>query len=247
MKLVLGTAQLGSKYGITNQKKINNIEIKKIVKKIFISKKINFIDTAFNYGSSHEVIRKNKLSKLKIITKLKIPSKEPQDLENYIQKKIESLLAKFRAGSLHGLMIHEYLDFKKYSSKLLNSLLKLKKRNLVKNIGISVYNKHELNKVLKVWTPDIIQIPTNVLDQRFTENNYLDKIKKKNIKIFCRSVFLQGALIGKIDDLNFDDKNKKILKKFDKWCSNNKISRLEACIEFVRQQKRIDNYYRRKP
>ena len=127
MKLVLGTAQLGSKYGITNQKKINNIEIKKIVKKIFISKKINFIDTAFNYGSSHEVIRKNKLSKLKIITKLKIPSKEPQDLENYIQKKIESLLAKFRAGSLHGLMIHEYLDFKKYSSKLLNSLTEKKK------------------------------------------------------------------------------------------------------------------------
>lgn len=240
MKLVLGTAQLGSKYGITNKKKINNIEIKKIVKKIFISKKINIIDTAFDYGSAHEVIGNNKLSKLKIITKLKIPSKEPKDLENYIQKKIESLLSKFRMNSLNGLMIHEYLDFKKYGSKLINSLLKLKNKNLVKNIGISVYNKNELNRVLKVWTPDIIQIPANVFDHRFIENNYLDKIKKKKIKIFCRSVFLQGALIGKIDDLNFNDKNKNILKKFDKWCFNNQISRLEACVEFIRQQKKID-------
>ena len=158
MKLVLGTAQFGMKYGATNIKKINKYKIKKIEKKILDSNKINFIDTAFNYGSSHNVLAKSKLSQLKIITKIKIPKKKPNNLEVYIFKKIKSILKKFKIKNLYGLLIHDHSDFINNEPIILNVLLNLKKKKIVKNIGISVYNLKNLNDILKIWKPDIVQI-----------------------------------------------------------------------------------------
>ena len=64
MKIVLGTAQFGQKYGVTNKKRISFNQIKKIEKKIFYQKKIHYIDTAFDYKNAHKIISKTKLSNL---------------------------------------------------------------------------------------------------------------------------------------------------------------------------------------
>ena len=72
MKLVIGSAQLGMKYGLFNNKKISNSEFKKIEKLVFKSN-INFIDTAISYGNSENIIGNSKLKNLNIITKIKLP------------------------------------------------------------------------------------------------------------------------------------------------------------------------------
>ena len=71
MKLVIGTAQLGFNYGLL-KKKINLKEIKKI-KNFLFKFNINIIDTAINYGDSEKIIGNSSLSKIKIITKIRIP------------------------------------------------------------------------------------------------------------------------------------------------------------------------------
>lgn len=240
MKLVLGTAQFGMKYGATNLNKIKFDEITRVEKKILKSNKINFIDTAFNYGGSHKIIQRSKLSNLNIITKIKIPNKKPKNLENYIFSKIRSVLIKFKTKSLYGLLIHDYSDIVNNDLIILKILLNLKKKKLVKNVGVSVYSVNNLNEVLKIWTPDIIQIPFNVIDQRFSEKSYLKKLKKKKIKIFCRSCFLQGILLNNKSNVKFSRESKKIIKRFEKWCFINKISKIDACINFIKQEKNID-------
>ena len=75
---------------------------------------------------------------------------------------------------------------------------------------------------------------------RFAEKSYLSKLKKKKIKIFCRSCFLQGILLNNKNNLNLSKDSKKIIQSFEKWCFVNKISKLDACINFIKQQKNID-------
>ena len=62
---------------------------------------------------------------------------------------------------------------------------------MTKKIGVSVYSKKEIDGLLKKFTPDIIQLPINLLDQRFIKNNYLSKLKKKKLK------YMQGVFFCK--------------------------------------------------
>lgn len=116
----------------------------------------------------------------------------------------------------------------------MESLKKLKKENKVKNIGISVYTPDEIKKVLKLWIPDIVQLPLNFANTIFLKNNLIQKLKKKKIKICARSILLQGILLQKkiyIGNLN----SKKIFKKYVLWCKKNKLSQLEYCLNFIKK------------
>ena len=86
MKLAIGTAQLGMKYGLFNKsRKIDFLEFKKILN-LAIKNNIKIIDTAASYGDSEKKIGKyliNRRNRFKIITKLpscrKISLKHLQD------------------------------------------------------------------------------------------------------------------------------------------------------------------------
>ena len=58
------------------------------------------------------------------------------------------------------------------------------------------------------WKPDIVQCPLNIFDQRINSSGWLKKLKKYNVEIHVRSVFLQGLLLQSYEN---------IPKKFDKW------------------------------
>lgn len=85
-------------------------------------------------------------------------------------------------------------------------------------------------------TPDLIQVPINIFDTRFLNSRWFKKIKNKSIKIQARSIFLQGALVKDLRSLEKIN-NKKLfnnVRKFDNWCKINNLSRLEACIYFIK-------------
>ena len=46
------------------------------------------------------------------------------------------------------------------------------RKKIISKLGISVYEVREINKVLKLWKPDIIQMPVNIFDQRFIKKKY---------------------------------------------------------------------------
>ena len=119
-------------------------------------------------------------------------------------------------------------------------MLESKKNKLVTKIGISVYEKKEVEKVLKFWTPDIIQFPANIFNQNFLEKNFLKKLKKNGVETYARSCFLQGALLKKRLNIG-NDKSKKIFKKFLRWSKINKINQLTICLHFIKQIKNIDS------
>ena len=240
MKLVVGSAQLGMNYGLFNNKKISFKEFKKI-EKLVLKSKINFIDTATSYGDSEKIIGNSKLKKLHIITKIKIPNKKNIIVKNWLLKEISKSLSKLKIKKIYGVLIHDYKDLLgKHGKKYLLSLQELKRRNIIKYIGISVYEPLEIKKIWNFWKPDIIQIPFNPIDNRILDSGWVNILKKFKVKIYARSIFLQGLLINEDSSFKINKNFKIILNKYKNWCFRNNISLMQGCLHFVKQFKKID-------
>lgn len=249
MKLVLGSVQFGKNYGLVNGKKIPQIDIKKI-SNLVVRSKIDFIDTSINYGDSEKIIGNSVLNQLNIITKIKLPKKSI-NIDNWVKKKINSSLTNLKISNVYGVLIHDYKDLLgQRGKKYLKILYSLKKKKIINKIGISIYSPNDLQKIWVFWRPDIVQVPFNILDQRILYSGWLNILKKNKVLIFSRSCFLQGLLLSNYKFYRRFNKFYKILDKFSNWCKTNRISKLEACISFVKKIKEIDylivgfnNYY----
>ncbi len=233
-KYVIGCANFGQKYGL-RQKNFKLNEFEQIFK-LCIKNNILYFDTAADYGNSEkllgDIISKQKIP-VNIITKLtkkRIFRNFDNELENQVLKSIKRLRVK-RIYTIH---IHEPDMFlKKDKFKIYNSLLKLKKKKLIKNIGVSVYTVQELKQILETFKIDIVQIPINLLDQRFIKNKLLKKIKKKVKEIHARSIFLKGILLKDSYSRPKYFNKWPVFKKIDSFFNEKKISRLAACMKFV--------------
>ena len=191
-----------------------------------------------NYGESEKIIGNLKINK-KVITKIKLPKKKPKDLKKWFEEKLKKSLKKLKVKSLYGLLIHDTSDILGKNKEFLNILLDCQKKRLISKLGVSVYEVVEIKDILKFWKPEIIQMPVNIFDHRFLNKNFLYKLKKLNIELHARSCFLQGVLLEKkIRIGNF--KSKEIFSAFSNWCQKKKLSKLEACIHFVKKISQID-------
>lgn len=236
MRIILGSAQFGLRYGL-KKTKINKKEFQKIYKTLKYNS-LTYFDTAINYGSSQKRIGTLNIKK-KVITKIKVPTRKPKNLEKWYYQILFRTLKELKVKKLYGLLFHDISDIFKNDKKLLNIILKSKKMGLVSKVGISVYDVNEINQVLKIWKPDIVQLPINVFDHRLLKKNSIKRLKKKKIEIHVRSCFLQGLLLEpklKRGNLN----SKLIFKKFIKWCKEKKVDQLTACLHFIKKIKHID-------
>ena len=242
MKIALGTANFGQKYGLAGKIIKSDKKIKKIIQ-FANNSKIKLIDTSNNYGSSETLLGNNNLKNFKIITKLKISNdeKKSNNLENIVFNKVEESLFKLNIKKLYAILLHESDDLKSNKRhKLINVLKKLKKKNLVSKIGISIYSPKELNFIWPFWKPDIVQCPFNILDRRIFESGWLNKLKQNKTEIHVRSIFLQGLLLKNKKTMPRKFKKwKNIFKKWDDYCKNEHISKIQGCINFIKSFKKI--------
>lgn len=238
--VVLGTAQFGSNYGI--RKKFKSVSISKKILNEAKSKNIKILDIADNYYKSFQILKKENLNKWKICFKIsdELLKKNKKDddflkLFFYLLKKLK--IKKFEYFLFHNIKSLNY----SYGKKIYNYLIQLKKRGLIKKIGVSLYSPIELKKLIKKFKFEVVQIPLNVFDQRFLENNFLKTLKKNKIEIHARSIFLQG-LIG----LNSRKLPKKFwffsdtFRKWEKYLNDNKSNSLIESLSFIGNIKEID-------
>ena len=100
----------------------------------------------------------------------------------------------------------------------------------------------ELKKILTIFTPEIIQLPINILNQSFLEKNLLQSLKKKKIEIHARSIFLQGILLQSYENIPGYFKNKKPIIKYFEYLNAKNISPLKFCLKFLSNIKEIDKF-----
>lgn len=236
-KICIGTPQFSGSYGITNKnkKKLKLKDIKSFFK-LLKKKKVNFIDTALAYKRAEKniILSKADLSDFNITTKIPRPYKL-NNYEEIIIKKISQSQKNYKIKKFYSVLLHDCKNLQKNEiKKILNLFNLLKKKNLTKNVGFSIYDQKEYKKIIKFFNPDILQVPANIFDRTFLTKKFLNEIEKKKIKLHVRSIFLQGILLSKIKFIEKKFKKwKKIFYDWEKFCSYNNVSKIELATNFI--------------
>ncbi|MDC1402471.1 aldo/keto reductase [Flavobacteriaceae bacterium] len=235
MKIALGTVQWGMKYGISNKKGIPSDHELDAILLLAREEGINLLDTASGYGSAENRIGVRVSENFRIVTKIgSITS--TFSIEQQVKKSLENL----NTSTVYGCLFHNVNELLE-SPFLWEEIQVQKKEGRIEKVGYSLYRPEELEKLLQLnFIPDLIQIPFNLIDQRFEP--YFKQLSEMKIEIHVRSIFLQGLL------LNFEmmEQDKflewsPIWKKYKDWLNETNLTPLEACICHAKHHKEITN------
>jgi len=195
-KLALGTVQFGTVYGINNKNgQVPEKEVAGILRRAGLAG-IDMLDTAQSYGESEAVLGtalQSLNSRFKIVSKFVAgPHLTPRRLFS------ESLI-RLKADRLYAFLYHKFSDFRDYPGWH-EELLELKTGGHLEKVGFSVYYPQELQSLLDRGVKfDIVQLPYNVFDRRF--EFLFPALRKQNIEVHVRSVFLQGLVFMKSSEI----------------------------------------------
>ena len=232
-KIAIGTVQFGLNYGVANfEGKTSGAEVEKILRYAQL-KGAEVLDTAIHYGDAESLLGAIGVRDWKILSKL--PSIDFKDFScNSIDKAVYESLERLGVDHLYGLHLSKAADLLGPEGALIfNQLSKLKNEKVIQKIGVSFYSSDELNKVLSIYDLDVCQIPVNIFDRRFLDND-LELLKSRSIEIHARSIFLQGLLLisSEIRPTKFQQWNS-IWTRWDKFLQNHGITALQACLSFI--------------
>ena len=238
-KLILGTVQFGLNYGINNcSGKPVYRDVKSILDYAF-KNKINFLDTAEAYGDSHKIIgnyHAKSSNKFHIITKF---CKHRSDLSKEITDRVFNNIKTLNVENIYCYMFHSFSDFVVYFDLFKLELLDLKKKGIIKKIGVSLHSNKEINSVLKFNEIDLIQFPYNLLDNNSKRQKVILKAKKMGVEIHTRSTFLQGLFFKDLDSIEGKlSCLKKYLDQLKNLVSEEKVNNL--ALNYVCSNSNID-------
>ena len=130
---------------------------------------IDVLDTASQYGTAEVVLGQSLLDGFRVITKtpsfrgVEVRTRDVAELV----RTFEDSLSRLGLERVHGLLLHDVDNLFVPGGKLLLSAMEeLKAARKVEKIGVSVYDGRQIDAVLGMFAPDIVQLPLNVLDQR---------------------------------------------------------------------------------
>lgn len=229
---ILGTAQFGLAYGITNSaKKIQKDNVFRMLEKA-AEHGITYLDTAPAYGDAETV-----LGEYEGLNQFNIISKSSDDDGDYVEQ------AEATLGRLGRPMLDLYLTHGADAlcgtgaEERFAGLKTLKERGLARRIGASVYTLEQIDFICGNFDVDVLQVPLNIFDQRLIVDGTLGKIASRGIAVHARSIFLQGLLLSSAQDLpEYFAPISKHLEAFDQFCQTHAISRLDACCGFIKAQ-----------
>ncbi len=235
-KIVLGTAQFGTDYGIANMS--GKPETKKAYEILEFAwdAGIKRFDTAPSYGSEAllgDFARTNGIQdKIKFITKIP-PIKKNFHYDLFIKEEVENSLKNLGApidvlffhNSKDAILLEEDPKFFK----------KLQKNNPIFSYGASIYETEDIDRHSNYNFQFCLQYPYNILDQRFS------KINVPFSKKYARSIFLQGVLASNAKLKNSAPSGlKKMHKEYHEILSKNDIDPISFAAQFVFQNNEID-------
>jgi aryl-alcohol dehydrogenase-like predicted oxidoreductase len=190
-KLALGTVQFGLSYGATHAGGL--VPETEVARILDMGKQagIDTLDTAAGYGDAERVLgRVGAGHDFRIITKT-----ASGDLAGITQR-FQSSLAKLGVATVDGVLVHAIGDLTSAAGDALWSAMQRWKRDgLARRIGVSVYDRADIDAVMGRFVPDIVQLPLSALDQRLLADGSLERLAASGVAVHLRSAFLQGLML----------------------------------------------------
>lgn len=239
--LVLGGAQFGMPYGITNEAGMpDEGSIRSLLKKAH-NAGVRLIDTAPAYGESESVLgRVGAAEGFGLMTKVLAGASEPDLTRMYHE--VRSSLETLKTSSLEAVSFHSAdVLLAPGGQALFDAARRMRDSGLYRKVGVSVYDSTQIDAVLSKCDIDMVQLPINVLDKRMITSGALDRLMDRGIEIHARSAFLQGVLLASLDDLPIKlEKLRPVLQSFRSRLAEMSLSPLEACLGVLRSMPAVD-------
>ena len=234
MKIALGTVQWGLDYGIANTHGIPSDEVLNSIFALANKAGINMFDTAAQYGEAEKRVGQFSNLEHKIVTKIGNLS-----TNKCLNQQLDNSFNHLQRQNIYCCLFHNG-DELINNTDLWRELLVYKEEGRINKIGYSLYEPQELFDLLEAGLhPDIVQLPYSILDRKFEP--YFDLLKKKGVEIHVRSVFLQGLYFKNPEQLS--DKLsilKSVLSELQNISKQNNLDISELCLDFIRQNCKID-------
>jgi aryl-alcohol dehydrogenase-like predicted oxidoreductase len=201
-RLVLGTAQLGLDYGVSNTAGKPSADIGLAILECAWAGGIRAFDTAHAYGSSESVLG-DAFQAMGIQEQAKVTSKFPVDQrldDSSLNESVDASLKNLRVSHIETMLFHRD-DVLESWERIVGILESIRASGRVKKFGVSCYEPDRALKALECSKLDAVQVSASVLDHRFLNAGAMQVAHLKNVSLYIRSVFLQGLLLMNPDDL----------------------------------------------
>jgi len=191
--LVLGTAQWGVSYGITNQHgRLSDADVAVIVADAEHAG-VTAIDTALAYGDAQVRVAPF-AERFWVSTKVAGAGD--------VAEQVGICLEQLQVTSLDAVMLHDWdaLDDSARASAV-RVLGELASEGVIERVGVSTYGASGVDAAVSVFASldavlGIVQVPANAIDRRLDSCRSLNVLSAQGCVVQVRSAFLQGLLAG---------------------------------------------------
>lgn len=223
-KLILGTVQLGLKYGINNaQGKPSRSQALALLAEAY-QLGIRTVDSSFAYGDAHDILQDFSAQRtLSVCSKFSLRDYSTPALAYAAAQK------KLAKHSVDYFLFHDPEEGLRYRTQETHLPL-----------GLSLYSENDLEKALELPWVKVLQLPANLLDFSARKRQLFKEAKKRNITLHVRSVFLQGLFFKDPQTLPLKlQPLKKYLEKLAYLAEQNAFTMRELALSYIAVQDEV--------
>lgn len=226
MDLVIGTANLGQRYGLMS-KQLTKDQFLSITQKEKGEKGFA-IDTSPDYGVAESICEELKDDSIQIFSKMK-----------YLKAKRSFAPSVLRQGHYKKILVHNWEELSQSEREIALTMLDTEReKGTISGFGFSTYENFCDFDLLDRYQQVYIQAPVNVLNQFNLIKISQIKANFPKVRILARSIFLQGLLV---DELRVEGRDEHPhLVRFKSFCKQLGKTPFEIALEFLIRQKDID-------
>lgn len=208
-KLSIGTVNFGMPYGTVPGSGQVSAEQAAAIVESALEMGIDQFDTAIGYGTAENVLGKllarTNATDAKVVTKiLSHPDgTRNEEIAASIAEQVRQARDRLGVQELDAVLVHNAADLMGSDGlRLWDALQRVRADGLTRRIGVSVYEASEIEAIMACFTPEVIQLPLSIADQRLIHSGHLSMLAEKGVEIHARSVFLQGVLLAGLDEID---------------------------------------------
>lgn len=229
MQIILGTAQLGHRYGVMSERDASEANAREILE-CAQRFDVRAIDTAPVYGNAESLIGRYALS-AEVHTKL-IPSEVPAAS---LQSSLESLCR----DAVDVLYLHDADAILRPNDPMLDSAADLV-GNGTHALGASIYTLEQFVAATHDPRVTVIQAPVNLFDRRIGDEA-LRQASRNGKRVVARSILLQGVLADPERARGIVPSLDRELRNFAQLCIHNGLNPLSSAIAWVKARPAVSD------
>ena len=232
-RLVLGTAQWGEGYGITNHVgRLTDAAIADILE-CALAGGIRDVDT-------HRALRADQgygdaQSRLaRFAGRFRITTKVFAAVDTPIRRQLASSLQDLGVDSVQACLVHDWMTVDdRRAADAARALQDLVEDGLCAHVGVAAYDDVDIIRARRYFGPTVaLQVPVSILDQRLIGNPAVENILVDSPLVQVRSVFAQGLLLPHDIPTRWSDHPD--VRRWKAYVAEHGLDATRACLGLVR-------------